>query len=370
MDKNYAQRHIVLVVDDTIENLSLMGELLKDDYHVKVASSGERALKVALSDHRPDLILLDIMMPDMDGYEVCRRLKLNPITFDIPVIFLTAKAGEEDEEKGLLLGAVDYISKPISPPIVMARVRTHLQLKKTTDMLHNRNRDLAREVEKIAGEALAAQEMAILALASLAETRDGSTGNHLRRTQRYIELLARELQDHPRFSACLSESNILMLSKSAPLHDIGKVGIPDHILNKPGKLTVREFEIMKTHTLLGCGALERAEENRGGAAEFLDIAKVVALSHHERWDGNGYPHRLRGYEIPVAARMMALADFYDSLVSDRVYRPAMQHDQVADMIRQGRSEHFDPDVTDVFMLNQDLFIHIFNEINDEQVADA
>jgi putative two-component system response regulator len=364
METSRIKQNTILVVDDTIENLLLMCELLEGDYNVTIASNGEKALEIVSSASPPDLILLDIMMPGMDGYEVCRRLKRDPQSSDIPVIFLTGKVGMLDEEKGLKLGAVDYIGKPISPPIFMARVDTHLWLKRSTDLLRNRNAELSREVEKIAGDALAAQEMAILALASLAETRDDATGGHLRRTQRYLELLARELQDHPRFRSFLTESNTLMLSKSAPLHDIGKVGIPDQILNKPGPLTVDEFEIMKTHTLIGREALDKAEKSLGRSADFLDVAKVVALSHHEKWDGSGYPHQLSGDEIPEAARLMALADFYDSLVSNRVYRSAVPHDQVADMIRQARCEHFDPDVADAFLRNQKMFITIFDQIKD------
>ncbi len=362
--KSYADNYTILVVDDTIENLALMGELLKDDYKVKIANSGEKALRIAMSDSPPDLILLDIMMPGMDGYEVCLKLKQEPRTFDIPIIFLTAKSETSDEEMGLKLGAVDYITKPISPPIVMARIGTHLKLKKATDLLRNRNRDLAFEMERIAGQALAAQEMTILALASLAETRDDDTGNHLRRTQRYVEFLARQLQDHPRFRDFLTESNIVMLYKSAPLHDIGKVGIPDHILNKPGRLTDEEFEIMKTHTLIGRGALERAEKILGSKADFLEVAKVIALSHHERWNGEGYPHQLAGDEIPVAARLMAVADFYDSLVNDRIYRAALSHEEVTEMIRADRGKHFDPDIADVFLNNQEAFIQIFNQFRD------
>src|SRR5574341_14704 len=230
---DFSQRPTVLVVDDTPENLQLMSGLLKDSYRVKVAASGERALKIATSEGGPDLILLDIMMPGMDGYEVCRRLKAEPATRDIPVIFLTAKSEVEDETMGLELGAVDYITKPVSPPIVLARVRTQLTLKGAADFLKDKNAFLEAEVARRTREVATIQEVTIVAMASLAETRDNETGNHIRRTQNYVKALAARLRAHPRFAAYLTPENIELLYKSAPLHDIGKVGIPDRILLKP-----------------------------------------------------------------------------------------------------------------------------------------
>jgi len=230
------EKATILVVDDTPDNLLLMSNLLKDDYHVKIATGSEKALKIAASDSPPDLILLDIMMPGMDGYEACRRLKHDPKTMNIPVIFLTSKVEVEDEQKGLELGAIDYITKPISPPIVKARVKNHLALKAMDDFLRDRNRFLELEVAKRTREVTAIQDVTILAMGSLAETRDSDTGNHIRRTQFYVKALAERLREHPRFAWFLTESNIDMLFKSAPLHDIGKVGIPDHILLKPGRL--------------------------------------------------------------------------------------------------------------------------------------
>jgi len=223
----------ILVVDDTPDNLALMQTLLKDLYKVKGANNGERGLKIAASGHPPDLILLDIMMPGIDGYEVCRRLKADAATRDIPVIFLTAKAEVEDEQLGFELGAVDYITKPISPPLVLARVKTHLTLKASADFLRDQNAFLEQEVARRTREVMAIQDVTILALTSLAETRDSDTGNHIRRTQNYVRALARKLSNHPRFAAFLTLHNIELLYKSAPLHDIGKVGIPDRILLKP-----------------------------------------------------------------------------------------------------------------------------------------
>ena len=355
MGLDFTGKRTVLVVDDTPDNLFLMKSLLQNIYKVKVASSGEQALHIAASDTPPDLILLDVMMPEMDGYEVCRRLKNDRLTLHIPVIFLTAKSAVEDEEQGLELGAVDYITKPISPPIVLARVKAHLALKAMDEFLRDQNHFLELEVAKRTQEVTAIQDVTILALASLAETRDGDTGNHLRRTQFYVKALAEKLRDHPRFGAFLSTANIEKLFKSAPLHDIGKVGIPDHILLKPGRLEAEEFEIMMTHTKLGYIGILNAEKALGTHVEFLSIALSIALSHQEKWDGSGYPQGLAGDDIPIAARLMAVADVYDALISRRVYKEAMPHALAVQTMHMGRAHHFDPDVLDAFEEIQEEF---------------
>lgn len=348
-DDETARRHTVLIVDDTPTNLSLMSSLLHPHYNVKVAASGLRALKIAGDFPQPDLIYLDVMMPEMDGYEVCRRLKAEPATRDIPVIFLTAKSSVEDEQMGLALGAADYIAKPISPPIVMARTRTNIALKMASDVLKDKNVYLQSEVERRTNEIQYIQDVTILTMASLAETRDNETGNHILRTQHYVKVLAEHLKAHPRFSHYLSDSMIGWLYKSAPLHDIGKVGIPDHILRKPGRLDPEEFEIMKTHATLGMQAIQSAETRLGMNVPFLQCAKEIAYSHQEKWDGSGYPQGLAGDSIPVSARLMALADVYDALISKRVYKDAMSHEAAAAIIEQGKSSHFDPDVVDAFV---------------------
>jgi putative two-component system response regulator len=349
------EKPTILVVDDTPDNLTLMQALLKDLYKVKGANNGERALKIASAGNPPDLILLDIMMPGIDGYEVCRQLKANPATRDIPVIFLTAKTDVEDEKLGFELGAVDYITKPVSPPIVMARVHTQLTLKASADFLRDKNEFLEAEVTKRTREVMAIQDVTILAMASMAETRDTDTGNHIRRTQRYVKALAWKLSTHPRFSSFLTSQNINLLFKSAPLHDIGKVGIPDRILLKPGRLTPEEFEIMKTHTTLGRDAIAHAEQELGADVEFLTLAKEIAYSHQEKWDGSGYPQGLAGDRIPISARLMALADVYDALISRRVYKEPMPHEQAVDIIRQASGRHFDPDVADAFLAIEENF---------------
>ena len=365
-----AERPTVLVVDDTPDNLALMSGLLKDDYRVKVANSGERALKIAVSEGAPDLILLDIMMPEMDGYEVCRRLKAYPATRRIPVIFLTAMAEVADETKGLSLGAVDYITKPISPPIVLARVKTHLQLKSAADFLHDKNAFLRAEVEKQTRMVEAIQDVTILALASLAETRDNETGNHIRRTQHYVRALAKKLQANGKFARHLDDATVELLFKSAPLHDIGKVGIPDRILLKPGRFTPEEFEIMKTHTTLGRDAIQAAEDRLGMEVEFLHHAKEIAYYHQEKWDGSGYPTGKAGDDIPASARLMAVADVYDALISRRVYKDGMPHEKAAQIMVAERGTHFDPDIVDAFVELQGEFQAIAARFadSDEDIA--
>ncbi len=358
-------RPVVLVVDDTPQNLKLMVELLRDAYQTLVANSGARALDLAHGPQRPDIILLDIMMPEMDGYEVLRRLKADAATRDIPVIFLTAKSEVEDETLGFELGAVDYITKPVSPPIVLARLKSQLLLKEAADFLRNQNQFLEAEIDKRTKRLLAIQDVTVMVMSSMAETRDNETGNHIMRTQRYVERLARHLQPHPRFAALLTEDYIRLLFKSAPLHDIGKVGIPDHILLKPGKLTPEEFEIMKGHAALGYEAIRRAEKALGTEVIFLRLAKEIAHSHHEKWDGSGYPQGLKADDIPVSARLMALADVYDALVSRRVYKEPMPHEQAAGIIIAGRGTHFDPDVCDAFVAVQADFREIAAAYSDD-----
>lgn len=354
-EQSHFPQATILVVDDTPDNLLLMTDLLKDRYRVKAANSGEKALRVLQGGSLPDLILLDVMMPGLSGHEVAGQLKHDPRTCDIPIIFLTALAAIEDEIHGLELGAVDYITKPISPPLVLARVDTQLKLKAAADFLRDQNDYLEKEVQRRTREVMAIQDVTIQAMASLAETRDNETGNHIRRTQHYVKVLAEQLRDHPRFRHFLNDETIRLLFKSAPLHDIGKIGIPDHILLKPGRFTPEEFEIMKTHTTLGRDAIQRAEDQLGIAVDFLSLAKEIAYSHQEKWDGSGYPQALAGDDIPISARLMAVADVYDALISRRVYKEGMPHEEAVEIIRQGRGSHFDPDICDAFLAHVEQF---------------
>jgi len=357
-------RATILVVDDTPDNLTLMSSLLKDEYKVKVANGGEKALRIAQADQPPDLILLDIMMPGMDGYQVLEQLKSDPRTRDIPVIFLTARSEIEDERNGLEMGAVDYITKPISPPIVLARVKTQLALKAAADFLRDKAKFLEEEVAKRTQEVRAIQDVTILALASLAETRDADTGNHIRRTQFYVRALAEQLKTHPRFAFFLTGANIETLFKSAPLHASGKGGIPDRILLQPGHFDAQEFQIMKTHAMLGRDAINHAEKSLGTAVGFLSMAKEIALSHQEKWDGSGYPEGLSGDDIPISARLMAVADVYDALISRRVYKKELSHEEAVHIITDGRGTHFDPDLVDAFLQINDQFREIAQRFAD------
>jgi putative two-component system response regulator len=353
-----ARKHKVLVVDDTTDNLALMANLLKDRYRVSLATNGEKALQLARDSDPPDLILLDIMMPGLDGTDVCIALKNDPATRDIPVIFLTAMSAKEDERRGLELGAADFITKPINPPVVLLRVESQLKLKLTADFLRDQNRFLEDEVARRSRELAAIQDVTILAMASMAETRDNETGNHIQRTQQYVKVLAEHLRTHPRFASTLSDAYIATLFKSAPLHDIGKIGIPDRILLKPGRFEPHEFEIMKTHCKLGRDAIQQAEDRLGMSVAFLTVAKEIAYGHQEKWDGSGYPEGLSGDDIPVSARLMAVADVYDALISRRVYKDGMPHEQAEQIMRDGRGRHFDPDVLDAFVANAAEFRRI------------
>ena len=353
-----ARQPTILIVDDTPENLSVLGELLQPAFRVRAANSGRRALQIAKADPTPDIILLDVMMPDMDGYAVLAELQATEATRKIPVIFVTAMDGTADEERGLELGAVDYITKPIRPTIVLARVRTQLELKAARDLLSDQNAFLEGEVTRRMHENQVIQEVSIHALARLAETRDPETGKHLRRTQEYMLTLATRLRQHPRFADYLDQRTINALVQSAPLHDIGKVGIPDNILLKPGKLTPDEWEIMKTHAELGSNAIALAEADAETPVDFLAVAKLIARSHHEKWDGSGYPDALVGDAIPIAARLMALADVFDALTCKRVYKPAFSFDDAYRIIVEGSGAHFDPDVVAAFVADYDKFIAI------------
>jgi putative two-component system response regulator len=370
----------VLIVDDDLVVAGMLGvTLAAAGYDIVEANSGEDALALveklaeSASGSLPDIVFLDIeMWNGIDGFEVCRQLKANPLTRHIPVIFLTAKSDPAYEQLGFALGAVDYITKPISPPIVCARVRTHLTLKAAADFLHDRNTYLEQEVARRTEEALRrteelriSQEVTMVALASLAETRDNETGNHILRTQHYMLALAKHMSKHERFSNALSAEVVDRLFKAAPLHDIGKVGIPDRILLKPGRLDADEFEIMKTHTTLGRDAIENAQQRVGVSVPLLETAKEIALSHQEKWDGSGYPEGLSGEAIPVSARLMAVADVYDALISPRIYKKGMTHAQASEIIVAGRGQHFDPDITDAFILLQAEFESIAIRFTDQ-----
>jgi putative two-component system response regulator len=340
-------KQTILVVDDAPENIDVLDGILKGDYKIKAALNGERALKIAGSHSPPDLILLDIMMPGMDGYEVCQKLKTNDATRKIPVIFVTAMGETEDESKGFKMGCVDYITKPVSPSLVRARVKTHL-------LLYDQNRVLEEKVQertkqlKQAFEAIKTASLdTIYRLSRAAEFKDEDTGAHIQRISHYAAATARKMG--------LKEKTIESILYAAPMHDIGKIGIPDRVLLKPGKLDQDEWKIMMQHTLFGGRILEGADKG------FLRVGEVIALTHHEKWDGNGYPHGLKGRKIPLVGRIVAVCDVFDALISKRPYKEPFSLEKSFEIIREGRGGHFDPNVVDAFLAVEDK-IHSIKEL--------
>lgn len=336
----------VLAIDDNGANLQLLQGLFQNLYKVYAAPSGDRALAF-LEKVLPDLILLDIEMPGMDGYEVMGRLRANPRTADIPVIFLTGRTGEESEVRALELGAEDYISKPFVAPVVMARVKHHLELTRYRKQLELMVRLKTAQVVKM-------QDIALDLLATATEYRDLETGGHIKRTTRYVQILLHGLADKPRQGYVFDPVYADYVLKTAKLHDIGKIGVPDAILLKPGALSAPEFEVIKKHTLIGAEMLQSGIENMGEAS-LLNVALEIAMSHHEKWDGTGYPYGLRGEGIPLSGRIMAVADVYDALISVRPYKPAFPHREARVIIGQGRGTHFDPWLVDLFMELHEFF---------------
>ncbi|MBI9102930.1 MAG: response regulator [Spirochaetales bacterium] len=340
----------ILIVDDTATNLDILVDSLGDDYDISDAIDGFSALKI-LEKVNPDLILLDIMMPGMDGYEVCEKLKENPATADIPVIFLTALSEIKNKTRGFEVGGVDYITKPFEVTEIKARVKTQLSLRLASQRVAMQKEQLEEEVRERTRDLVQTRDATILSLAALAETRDDDTGEHIHRTSRYVKVLA---EWYSRNRDDFHPSRVEIVGKSAALHDIGKVGIPDKILNKPGKLDQDEFEKMKVHTTLGWETIRKAQKGLP-PDNFLVYASEITLSHHEKWDGSGYPKGLAGAQIPLSARFMAIADVYDALISKRVYKDAFSHDEAVKIISGDRGTHFDPFLVDGFLEIQDDF---------------
>lgn len=335
------ERPTVLVVDDDVSNLYVIMEALKDQYVVVTATNGTRALNKAIAAPLPDIILLDVMMPDISGYDVCTKLKGNEATRGVPVIFVTALSEIGDETKGLELGAVDYITKPINPSLVKARVRNQLELKRHRDRLEAMVRERTKEL-------VLTQQATIEMLADLAETRDPETGCHIKRTQEYVCALAHAARQLPDLELFMDDESIDMLYHSAVLHDIGKVGVPDAILNKEGKLSKEEFSMMKEHCIIGYKAMLGAQRKLGENS-FLRLAGEIALTHHERWNGTGYPRGLSGAEIPISGRIVAVADVYDALVCQRIYKPPFTHKEAVNIIVGERGKQFDPRFVKAFL---------------------
>lgn len=337
------EKATILVVDDTPENIDVLDGILKDEYRIKIATNGRMALKIA-EKTLPDLILLDVMMPEMDGYEVCERLKENPLTRRIPVIFVTAKDQENDEKRGFEVGAVDYVTKPISGVVVKARIKTQLAL-------FNQNRELEKKVDNKTKELNETRLEIIKKLGRAAEYKDNETGMHVERMSRYCKVIALE---HG-----FSEKEAELLLNAAPMHDIGKIGIPDSVLQKPGKLDNDEWNIMRTHCKIG------AEIIGEHSSELLKIAKTVASQHHEKWNGKGYPRGMKGDEINLYARIVAVADVFDALTSKRPYKDEWSVERAVNLIKEESGEHFDPQIVKSFVNQLPQIVEIKEKFKEE-----
>lgn len=349
-------RSSILIVDDSPVIIHLVSSIL-EDYHLLFAMDGVEAIDVAKNNPNIDLILLDIEMPEKNGYEVLKELKEDTELKDIPVIFLTVKDEMDEEAKGLELGAVDYIKKPINRAILKARVETHVSLRLANVFREKQNEILENKVKIRTREILLTRDITIKSMVSLLEVRDIESGKHIKRTQLYVKILGEYLAEHGPYQNLLTKERIANIYRTAPLHDIGKVGVPDCILLKPGKLTEEEFEIMKKHTDYAMDAFDTVDE-RLGDQNFFIVAKEIAGSHHEKWNGKGYPLGLIGTDIPLTGRIMALADVYDALVSKRVYKKAFTHEEAKKTIIEGSESHFDPVIVNAFLALEDKFLGI------------
>ncbi|MBF0162834.1 MAG: two-component system response regulator [Magnetococcales bacterium] len=344
----------VLIVDDTPENLDVLKGVLSPHYRVQVATNGRLALKVVFSPHPPDLILLDVMMPEMDGYTVCRLLKEDARSRNIPVLFVTARSEVEDELQGFLLGAADYLVKPVSPPIVLARVQTHLAMHDQKKMLEDQVALRTAQLQIRNLELEETRQEVIHQLGRAAEYRDNETGLHVIRMSHYTRLLA--------LCAGLSEPEADLLMQAAPMHDLGKIGIPDQILLKPGKLTHEEFAVMKRHPEMGYHIIGKQK------SAIMNLGATIALTHHEKWDGTGYPRQLAGEEIPLAGRLTAVGDVFDALTSVRPYKRAWTVEDALELIRSESGSHFDPKLATLFVGMKEAILAVKEQYADAVVA--
>ncbi len=363
-------RPTILVVDDMAENIALMRRLLvPKGYTITEALSGPAALEMVAEDP-PDVILLDLVMPDMNGFEVCDRLKRDLLTRHIPIIIITGVAEHEANIRALEAGVDDFLIRPIDPVLLDARIRASVKSKALQDQiikyqrrLEGDNQALEERVRERTSQLERTQQVTMFSMARLAESRDPETGEHLERMRRYVREIAIEMGSWPKYDGIIDSGFVEILFYSSPLHDIGKVGIPDQILLKPGKLTVEEFDIMKTHTLVGGDTLKAADEEAGGNS-FLMMGRDIAYYHHEKWDGSGYPYGVSGEEIPLPARIVALGDAYDALTSKRPYKEPFPHEKSRDIILEAAESHFDPDVIEAFKARDARFVKIRDTYQD------
>ena len=347
------QQETIIMVDDDPTNLTVVKICLAQKFNFFTAPSGSKLFHI-LQKVTPDLILLDIEMPDIDGYEVIKILKSAKNTAHIPVIFLTANQNPESEIQGLNLGAVDYITKPFSNALLLRRIHIHLLLEKQKRELMHYSHNLESEVSKKTKKVMDMQNMILRAVAELVEYRDTVTGGHIERTQYYLGILVDFLLEHGVYTEELSDWDIPLFIMSSQLHDVGKISIRDQILMKPGPLTGEEFDQMKMHTVFGMEIIGKIKENAAESV-FLKHAEILACSHHEKWNGTGYPYGLKGSEIPLQGRLMAIVDVYDALTNDRPYKKAYTHERAVDIIKEGPGTHFDPLIEDIFLAHEQEF---------------
>lgn len=348
----------ILLVDDSVLNLKVAAGILRDSYKVSVVKSGEQALQF-LQIQIPDLILLDINMPDMDGFETITYIKKDEKTQNIPVIFLTASHDSENEVRGFELGAVDFITKPFTPESMMLRIETQLELS-------SYRKELEKKIEEKTNHILVLEDSIIRCFCEMIECHDNETGGHIMRTVKYVKILARELSKLDKYKDIITDEYVHLLARSAPLHDIGKIGIRDNILLKQSRLDNSEYAKIKEHTIIGARMLENIIED-SEYNEYLNMGKDMALSHHERYDGKGYPYGIAGDDIPLCARIMAVADVYDALVSKRIYKDETSHITACATIAEGRGTQFDPDVVDVFLRVEKEFEKIVDKLRDDMI---
>ena len=360
----------IIIVDDNLDNLTLGSKALEDHYDVITLNSGTRLIGL-LEKRMPDLILLDVNMPDLNGFDTIKKLKSIEKFVKIPVIFLTAKTDSSSELEGLSLGAVDYITKPFSPPLLRKRIELHLLLEKREKELLEKqeelldfNENLQNMVDEKTKTVVELQNVILGTLADLVENRDNITGGHIDRTQDYLRILIDAMTDHESYSKIISSWNIDLLLQSAQLHDIGKISIDDSILRKPAALTPEEFDKIKEHAEIGRLIIEKIEK-RTSQQDFLEQAMIMASTHHEKWDGSGYPNCLKGEEIPLQGRLMAIADVYDALISDRPYKKALTHIEAVKIIKKDSGTHFDPSLVDLFLSVSDEFDRVSCQIQEK-----
>lgn len=367
----------IALCDDEAIDLSILANLLQPMFRVLVFRSGDEMIQTLRTHKKPDLILLDIIMPETDGFITLERIRSDYELKNIPVIFISALSSDSDINKGFSLGAFDYITKPFKPPIILSRIKAQLELKKIRDMLKNQNQWLEEEVKRRISENEIIQDAAMISLVQLAEARDNDTGNHIERTCKYVEILARKLQKKQKYKQLLDDAKISRIIKAAPLHDIGKIGIPDSVLLKKGKLNDFEYAIMKMHAQIGADALhkainkvneanvERRISEKKEALLFLEEAEIMARSHHERWDGTGYPKGLMKQDIPLSARLMALADVFDALTTERVYKKPWSFSEASQYIIDQKKLQFDPDVVKAFSEELFAFQTVYSDFRDK-----